>query len=190
MKTKTPKLTAALLAVAAVIGYAVVSHAQPPRARGADGAVKTKGAAASNSIVAYLALTDTQLASFEAIRTTARTAAEPIMEQIRTKHEALRAAREANNATLMASIQLEIDALEKQLETQRANAQTQMVGSLTADQKAKLATLTAAAALFDEVRGAAGIGLLTPPEGAGPGFGPGGGKGKGKGFGGGPKGGF
>jgi hypothetical protein len=192
MKHKTSKFSAVLLAAAAVIGYAVVSHAQPPRMRSADGAVKSKGAPDNAAIVAYLSLTETQLASFEAIRANTRTAAEPIFEQIQTKHEALRAAREAGNATLMASLQLEIDALQNQIEKLRADAQVQLVGSLAADQKAKLATLTAAMALFDEARQAAGLGLLTPPEGVGgPAFSPGpGGKGKGKGKGGVPPGAF
>lgn len=189
---KTPKLTAALLAAAAVISYAVVSHAQPPRMRNADGAVKSKGARSNDAIVAYLSLTDTQLASFQAIRTNTHTAAEPILEQIQAKREALREARQNDNATLMANLQLEIDALQDQIEKLHADAQVQLVGSLAADQKAKLTTLSAAMELFDEARQAAGMGLLTPPEGVGgPGFGPGGGKGKGKGKGpGGPRGGF
>lgn len=180
------KLAAAFVAVAIVIGYTVIGNAQPPRARGADG---TKGTPPTASIVAYLTLTDTQLASFAAIRENTRTAAQPILEQIRTKRDALREARQAGNTSLVTSLRAEIAELDAQVEKLHDDAQVQMAGSLNADQKSKLATLTAAAQLFDEVRGAAGLGLLTPPDGVGRE----GGFGRGKGFRGGPggpKGGF
>jgi Spy/CpxP family protein refolding chaperone len=132
-----------------------------------------------------LSLTDSQLTGFEAIRTTARTASEPVRTQLRAKMDALRAAMNATPvvAATIPSLQTEIAALQAQLDKIQADARAQMIATLSADQKTKLAVLTAAAALRGEVQGASMIGLVE----GGPG-GPGGrGFGKGKG---GPRGGF
>jgi Spy/CpxP family protein refolding chaperone len=127
----------------------------------------------------YLGLSDSQLTGFQAIRQTARTASEPIIEQLRTKTQALRAAMNTTpvNATTIDSLRAEIAALQAQLDKIQTGARAQMTATLSADQKTKLATLTAAAALREEVQGAAGIGLLEGGRG-GPG-GPGGREGKG-----------
>jgi Spy/CpxP family protein refolding chaperone len=127
-----------------------------------------------------LNLSDSQLTGFQAIRQTAQTAAEPIAQQLQTKMQALRAAMNATPvvAATITSLQAEITALRARLDKIQADARAQMVVTLSADQKTKLATLTAAAALREEVQGAAGIGLL---EG-----GPGGFGGRGKGGPGGP----
>ena len=148
-----------------------------------------KGAPPVDAVKTYLALSDSQLTGFQAIRQTAMTAAQPTAEQLRTKTQALRTALNETpvNAATITSLQTEINALRTQLDKIQADARAQMAATLSADQKAKLATLAAAADLREEVQGAAGIGLLEGGPGGpgGRGFGgPGGGKNKGgrKGF--------
>jgi Spy/CpxP family protein refolding chaperone len=118
-----------------------------------------------------------------------RAAVDPIIEQLRPKEQALREAMRATpvDATKIAAIQTEINALHTQIEKIESDARAQMAATLSADQKAKLATLTAAAALREQIQGASMLGLLDGgPGGRGGPGGPGGpkGKGKGKGFGG------
>jgi hypothetical protein len=122
------------------------------------------------------------MTGFQAIRQTAETAAQPLFEQERTKQQALHTAlnQTSVDAAAIAALRAEIAAIEEQLKKIRDGARAQMVALLGPDQKAKLATLEAAAALRAEIRGAAGIGLLDGPGPGGPGFGPGpGGRGKG-----------
>jgi Spy/CpxP family protein refolding chaperone len=177
---KFPKLMTA----AAALFAALCLNAQRPRF--ADGATATSTAGATTTppgitaVKTYLSLTDSQIAGFDAIRTTAQTAEQPIFEQIRTKQQALNTAMRANpvDATTVASLQTDINTLRAQIDKIDSGARDQMTATLTADQKTKLATLTAAAALSDQIQGASMIGLLARPAG-GPG-GPGG-RGKGKG---------
>jgi Spy/CpxP family protein refolding chaperone len=133
----------------------------------------------------YLSLTDSQITGFDAIRKTAQTAEQPIFDQLRTKEQALRAAMQATpvNATTIASLQTDINNLRAQLAKIESDARAQMTATLGADQKAKLATLTAAAALREQIQGASMLGLIEGGGRGGPG-GFGGGKGKDKGKGG------
>lgn len=180
------KLKYAGLAVTAVVAVAMLAFAQPP----GRGAGAMKGTPPVDAVKTYLALSDSQLTGFQAIRQTAMTAAQPISQQLRTKTQALRTALSETpvNATTITSLQAEITTLRAQLDKIQADARAQMAATLSADQKAKLATLTAAADLREEIQGAAGIGLLEGgpggPGGRGGPGGPGGGKGKGgrKGF--------
>ena len=145
-----------------------VCYAQPPFARGAGPG--PDGAPVVEAVQTYLELTDAQLSGFQAIRETARTAAQPILEQIRAKTMALREAVESGNATAAGQLQVEIQTLRDQIERIQASARDQAGALLTAAQKTKLATLVAAADLLGEVRGAGALGLIQGPE-AGPGFG-------------------
>lgn len=167
MKLKLAVFTLSL----AALGYAQFGG-RGPRGAAADGAPPAEAAKT------YLALTDSQVTGFQAVRQTAQTGAQPLLEQVRTKQQALRAALNATNvdAAAVTALRAEIAALEVQLKTIRDNARAQMVALLGPDQKAKLATLEAASALHAEIAGAAGIGLLDGP--GGPGFGPTGGRGK------------
>lgn len=182
---KPTKLNIAAIALAGTMFAALCLNAQRPRFAGGTEQPHTPPVDAAKT---YLALTGSQIAGLDAIRQTVRTAAEPIIEQIRPKEQALREAMRATpvDATKVAAIQTEINALRAQLEKIEASARDQMTATLSPDQKAKLATLTAAAALREEIQGALMLGLVE----GGPGFGgpggrgPGGPKGKGKGFGG------
>lgn len=171
------KLKMTGLAVTAALALAVFAYAQPP-GRGVRGVTATGTAPTPpvDAVKTYLTLTDSQITGFEAVRTTARTAAEPILTQLQAKRQALRAAMGANPvvAATIAALQTEINTLQAQLDKIQTGARDQMAALLSTEQKAKLATLTAAAALREEIQGASVIGLL---EGGGPGFG--GGRGKG-----------
>jgi len=180
---KFPKLMTAFAALFA----ALCLNAQRPRF--ADGATATTGTTTNpglDAVKTYLSLTDSQLTGFAAIRTTAQTAEQPIFEQIRTKQQALNTAMKANPvvAATIAALQTDINTLQAQIDKIEASARDQMTATLTADQKTKLATLTAAAALNQQIQGASQIGLLARPAGGpggpgGPGGGFGGGRGKG-----------
>lgn len=175
------KLKMAGFAITGAVAAAMLIYAQPP-GRGFRGAIATGETPTppADAVKTYLMLTDSQLAGFEAIRTTARTASQPIAEQLRTKMQALQAARNANpvDATAVSALQAEVTALQAQMEKIQTDARAQATALLSADQKTKLATLAAAAALREEVQGASMLGLLE----GGPGFAGGrGGPGKGKG---------
>ncbi len=167
----------------AALAVAMLAYAQPP----GRGAGQTKGGPPVDAVKTYLTLSDSQIAGFQAIRQTAMTAGEPVAEELRTKMQALRAAMNATpvNAATITSLQGEITALRARLEKFQSDARAQMTALLSAAQKTKLATLEAAAALREEVQGAAGIGLVAGGGPGGPGGGPQGGPGgRGKGPGG------
>jgi Spy/CpxP family protein refolding chaperone len=148
--------------------------------RGMRGAAADRAAGSPQQAVrTYLTLTDSQMAGLQAIRQTAQTAAEPLLEQLRAKQQALRVALNQTtvDAAAINALRAEITVLEERLKRIRDDARAQMMALLGPEQKAKLATLEAAAALHAEIQGAAAMGLL---EGPGPGFGPGA-KGRGKG---------
>jgi Spy/CpxP family protein refolding chaperone len=189
---KPTTLNFALVALAGTMFASMYLNAQRPRfADGATGTTSTTVAPPIDAAKTYLGLTDSQITGFDAIRQTARTAADPIIEQLRPKEQALREAMRATpvDATKIAAIQTEINALHTQLEKIESDSRAQMVATLSAAQKAKFANLEAAVALREQVQGASMLGLLEGgPGGRGGPGGPGGGKGKdkgkGKGFGG------
>ncbi|MEP6963327.1 MAG: periplasmic heavy metal sensor [Acidobacteriota bacterium] len=149
----------------------------PPFAPDAPGATSTSTTTATtnpglDALTAYLTLTATQIAGFTAIRQTAATAAAPLQTQLQTKLQALRTALAATPvvAATVTSLQIEIAALRAQLDKIQADARVQMIATLSTDERNKAAALEAAAALREEIQGAAGLGLLTASAG-GPGFG-------------------
>ncbi|MEO8098766.1 MAG: Spy/CpxP family protein refolding chaperone [Acidobacteriota bacterium] len=150
----------------------------PPAAFDAVAGMPATGTATNpglDAVKTYLELTDTQITGFQAVRQTAATSATPIQTQLQTKLQALRTAlgQTPVDTASVTSLQTEIAALRTQLENVQTNARTQMIALLSAAQKLKLASLEAAAALRDEIQGAAGIGLLAAPAGGGRGgFGP------------------
>lgn len=176
------------IAVIALCTAALFAYAQPFGRGGRFASTTSTGTATPpapvDAVKTYLSLTDSQVTGFQAIRQTAQTAAQPVMDQLRTKHDALRTAMNANPIVpaTVSALQAEITALETQLKKFQTDASAQMKALLGADQKTKLATLEAAAALRDQVQGAAMIGLIDGPSGrGGPGFGGPGGRGKDKG---------
>jgi len=121
----------------------------------------------TTAVQAYLNLSDTQIASLEQLRQQEHTALKPIMEQMRTLHQSMRAGTGAADAAT------QMQNLEQQAAPIRASFQQQAQAVLTADQKTKLAALEAAMALMPTIHEAMGLNLLAPPKGMGPGgFGP------------------
>ncbi len=164
------KWTALLLTVGMAVAYTSYAQTSSTRRAAPDGPP-----APVQALVDYLGLSDSQLQSMAAIRDNAKTAAQPIMEQIRAKQKDLRdAMRSDADAATIGALEVEIRDLRDQVKAIRDNAALQAKGSLTPDQQTKLDTLEAAAQLQQEVRAAVGAGLIAPPEGDGPGFGPGG----------------
>jgi len=148
---------------------AAVCFAQPAGRRG--------GAASFDEVKAYLGLSDTQVQSITASNKAAREANSPLMEQIRTKQKALRAAMaaDANDAAAVGAAMIEIKTLHKQAAAARTKTHEQAVSFLSAEQKAKLATLGNSRDLRRETMQAQRLQLLAPSAKAGrmgPGHGP------------------
>ena len=161
------------IAVILMSAAALTAQAQP-FGRGGRAATATTGTTTTppapiDALKTYLSLTDSQVTGFQAIRQTAQTSAQPLIQQLRTKQEALRAALNASPIVpaTVSSLQADIATLETQLKKIQTDASAQMQALLGADQKAKLAILTAAAALRDEIEGAALVGLIDGPGGPG-----------------------
>lgn len=131
----------------------------------------------------YLGLSDTDVANLEALRLTTMQAIQPLAEQLHQQEQTLRQSIQSGSATAatIGTATLAIEALHKQIAQKEADAQVKAAASLTAAQQAKLKTLQAAIALAPTVRETVGLGLVTPPEGMGPG-GPGGPGGRGPRF--------
>ncbi len=121
----------------------------------------------------YLALTDAQVTSLQELNHSARVAGQAVQTDLRTKHQALNAAIRggATDPTAVSALAQAVQAGEAKMLAIRQDYQTQAVGMLTADQKVKLAALSAAAALTPHIREAEMLNLITPPAGEGPGGG-------------------
>ncbi|MEO8660303.1 MAG: Spy/CpxP family protein refolding chaperone [Bryobacteraceae bacterium] len=129
-----------------------------------------------DNIKTYLTLTDSQLTAIEAIRTSARTANQQTMTDLRTKETALQALLKSSNPdpAAVGKLMVDIQALRATMHTANTSLTDQAVALLTPDQKTKLASLAAAAALQPQIHEASMLLLLTPPaHGAGE-MGPGG----------------
>src|SRR3954466_9491487 len=107
------KLKTVGFATVAAMAVAVFAYAQPP-GRGFRDAVtgtsSTTQVTPTEAVTTYLGLTASQITGFDAIRTTAQTAATPIETQLRSKMQALRAAMNATPvvAATITSLQAEI----------------------------------------------------------------------------------
>ena len=92
------------IGVAGALVAAMVVFGQGPGRRGATTtATGTTVTPPADAVKTYLSLTDSQLTGFTAIRTTARTASEPILTQLRTK-EIVQKTFDAIVETLVGSI--------------------------------------------------------------------------------------
>ncbi len=119
----------------------------------------------------YLSLTDTQVQSIRTIRQQTQQATASLRQQVAADEKKLQTGL-ANGAAAveLGQILLDAQALRKQIGTQQTAAQTQIQAVLTADQKTKLQTLSAAAKLLPLVRQAEAMGLIEPvaPAAVGP----------------------
>jgi len=137
-----------------------------PHMRGMGGPAKT------TAVQTYLNLTDAQVTSLQQLRTAEAAALKPIFQQIGPLRQSLRSQEQSSgaDATAVGKLVLNIQSLEQQAAPIRASYQQQALAVLTAAQKTQLAALESAAALMPAIHEAAGLNLLTPPEGSeGPG---------------------
>lgn len=126
-----------------------------------------------NDLKTFLGLTDTQVTQLRDLRVQEREALRSVAQQIAEKHRALREALQAGSTDAMSLGQLLVDIqnLRKQVQATNENYRNQALALLTADQKAKLAQLEAAAKLAPAIRQATALNLLAPPAGLGLGLG-------------------
>ena len=131
----------------------------------------------------FLSLTDAQVQSIQTIDGNLRASTLTLRQQIAAKRKDLNTAISSGsaNATTLGQLQLDIQALEKQVTDAEAAVQPQMVALLTPAQQALLQKLVDAQKVQAAVREAEMIGLLSPAGGRGPGMGMGGGMGMGMG---------
>jgi Spy/CpxP family protein refolding chaperone len=134
------------------------------------------GAGKTTQVQSYLNLTDAQITTLEQLRQSEMAALKPIFQQIGPLRQSLRTQEQSSgaDATSIGKLVLSIQTLEQQLTPIRASYQQQALAVLTPAQKTQLAALQSAAALMPAIHQAAGLNLLTHPEGSeGPGgFGP------------------
>jgi Spy/CpxP family protein refolding chaperone len=122
-----------------------------------------------DAVKTYLGLTDAQVTSIEAIRTSNRSAREAIFTQMRTDQKALRTALQGGNsdASTLGGYLTDIEAQKKKLTDLNASERAQALAILTDAQKVKVAALQAAAELQPTIHQASFLGLLTPPANGG-----------------------
>ena len=144
------------------------------------------GMARTDQVQAFLELTDQQIKELSAVRSSFLEAAQPLMQQIREKLQAMRDAREQGaSSAVLEQAQAELADLQTQEKSLRSQYRVQALAILTDQQKTKLALLQQALDLMPIAGQAAGLNLLDGPPGV-PG-GPGGASMGGPGFlGGGP----
>ncbi len=130
----------------------------------------------TDQVKIYLGLTDQQLSDLASIQSAFREAADPLMQQIGEKMQALREAEHqaSIDTTLVTQLQADIATLQTQLETLRAPYRVKSLAVLTDQQKTSLAALQQALDLMRAAHQAAGLNLLDAPDlfPGRPGFGP------------------
>jgi len=128
------------------------------------------GAALANvdALKAVLGLTDTQVQQLRDLRKEQAEAAKPIMDEIRTKRQALAEAMKAAtpDSVLVGQLMVDIRKLGDSLKGLRDQREVKALALLTPDQKKKLTTLQEAQKLMPAVAEATALGLLEPLPGA------------------------
>lgn len=129
-------------------------------------------------------ITDAQITQLENLQRDERNEVQTLVAQIQTAEQNLRTALSAANpvAATVGQLAIQVQNLRKQVQTIQDGYHTRALALLTADVKAKVDALGAAAKLQPAIHQAGMLNLLTPPDppngpgGPGPG-GPGGGPG-------------
>lgn len=121
--------------------------------------------ARTDEVQAFLGLSDQQVKDLNAVRSTFRDAARPLMQQIGEKMKALRDAREQDpNSATVTQLKADLADLQKQEQTLRSQYRSQAQAILTGQQKSKLAALQQALELMPVARQAVGLNLLDAPQ--------------------------
>jgi len=131
------------------------------------GAGQTPPAPDLSAIKTYLGLTDSQVTALQAIQQQRRTAISSVQQQIQQKQTSLKTliSGGSTDAAAVGRLVLDIAALRKQIDPTTTNLVAQATAVLTtADQKAKLKTLSDASQLQVQIREAEFLLLLAPPS--------------------------
>lgn len=136
MNRKTSFLVVGLITIL----FLMTGNAQPPRPDGPPGGGRPGGI---ERFTRVLGLTDAQLTQIKTIRENARTAGEPIANQIEPLHEQMEALIQAStfDEAAVRALDAKIAALSANLHVIQARAENATYNLLTAEQKAKLAEL-------------------------------------------------
>lgn len=139
-----------------------LAMAQPP----------TRSTPTFSEVKSYLALSDSQLSSLNAIQNSERSAAQSLHQQIQSKRSALEGTLSTgSNASAAGQILLDIENLRKQITALNTTYQSQALAVLNDAQKAKLKTLEDARKLVTQIHQAESLNLIAPAAGEGHGFG-------------------
>ncbi|HBY64261.1 MAG TPA: hypothetical protein DEH78_30935 [Solibacterales bacterium] len=140
--------------------FVTAAFAQGPGS--GPGAGQRRGTPSLDSLKTYLSLTDAQVAQLTQLRTQQFDANKSLRDELAAKARTLRdqMAAASPNAAAIGQTMLDMQAIRKKLEAANDARQTQALNILTVPQKEKLKTLEEAAALRDEIRQAAAVGLL------------------------------
>jgi len=163
------KKTTVFLALVLSIGTALAQQGPPPGGPG-------WGAARLDALKTFLQLSDSQVQSITALRTSLRATVKPIREQIMTKEQELKQemAKASPDSAIVAQLMVDVKNLRSQIKTARSGQQPQLLALLTDAQKSSLANLQQALSLQQAAHQAAALGLIDAPQGegfGGPGFG-------------------
>ena len=154
---------------ACLFATTLVAQAPPPR----PGRL-FRGEPPTDAVKAALGLTDADVARLEQIGKDQREAAKPLFDQIaerrRTLAETLKST--SPDPTALGRILLDIKDLREQIRQNDERYHEQAVAALSADQKAKLQTLEAAAQQRPAINQALRLNLLQPPVDTEAGVGP------------------
>jgi Spy/CpxP family protein refolding chaperone len=154
-----------LVAIIASAAFAAALFAQGPEGR--------HGRQTPDALVAYLNLSETQVAALQENNQAMREAVRAIMESARSERDGVREElkQENPNPTIVGQALVDAKATREAIRAKRAEFRAKALAILTADQQASLAKLQQALDLAPTARQAIGANLLESPEGE---MGPGG----------------
>ena len=149
-----------LLVFAAAVLAAQTSTVPGPRA-GARG-----GARAGKAVQTALGLSDQQLQQLVQLRQDERPVLQPVREQMKSKREALQAARQAPNPnpTQIGQLTIDMQNLHKQVQAINEDYHNRALAVLDEAQKTKLKNLENGGLMRPAARGAVALNLLLPRE--------------------------
>ncbi len=121
----------------------------------------------TDQVKAFLALSDQQLQDLSSIQSSFRTAADPLMQQIREKMDALRQAlhQDTVDTALVTQLKADTASLQSEVKSLQAPYRTKALAALTDQQKTSLASLQAALDLMPAAMQAGALNLLDAPPG-------------------------
>ena len=164
--------------VALFVAGAMLGQAQGPLAGRAGrfgfaaGSGAPGGQGSFSALKTYLNLSDAQVQQLEQVQQQNRTAGRSVVEQLRTKQQALDTllASSAPDPTAVGNAYLAVENLRQQLKQSRDGAHQSALAVLSAAQQAQVQALSDAEKLLPAIGEATALGLLTPSQAGGPGM--------------------